>query len=535
LLILALATAVAMVAGLMATRAVARFSVAYRLFDLPDPKRRVHVRPTPRLGGIAVFAAMACGLTAAFGALLLTGGELLPAQWRFFAGILIGGGVVFSVGVVDDLRGVRPAVKVAAQVGAAVLVYLLGFQVEVLSLGGTRELTLGWLGLPLTILWIVGVTNSFNLIDGMDGLAAGIALVALLTTLTVALALGNLEVALVCATLSGALLGFLRYNFSPAQIFLGDSGSLFVGFMLAVLSVHGSLKTATAVLVLVPLSALAIPLLDTGIAIVRRWLRGVPLSGADARHIHHRLLAVGMSHRRAAMLMYGVAIMLAAIGVSLVFAPPTVVTGVALAGGLICLALLLYGLHHLDYHEFTEAGAVLVSGAIRVRRVIQDQIHARDLCQLFQVSRNIEELRAVLSDNAGNFGFVGLTICEEVGAERDETDLSTRCANPRAWKLDYPVVPVGFSDTNPFVLRIWCDPGEGDRPLGALRVARILAPALSGWLVAHGILTPGYVHSADGKAGVGLRHLLPASAPRAGTRVRRLFSAARGPALPAAD
>src|SRR5690606_28021343 len=165
---------------------------------------------------------------------------------------------------------------------------------------------LGWMALPVTLLWIVGVTNAFNLIDGLDGLATGIALVALGTTAIAAVLLGNPEVLVVCLALTGALIGFLRYNFNPARIFLGDSGSLFIGFLLAVLSVHGSMKSATAVLILVPLSALALPLLDTFLAIGRRRLRGGPLSRADSRHIHHPLLAIEFTHRTSVILLYGV-------------------------------------------------------------------------------------------------------------------------------------------------------------------------------------------------------------------------------------
>src|SRR5690606_6219698 len=149
----------------------------------------------------------------------------------------------------------------------------------------------------------------------------------------------------------------------------GDSGSLFIGFLLAVLSVHGSMKSATAVLVLVPLSALALPLLDTVLAIGRRWLRGVPLSSADSRHIHHRLLALGFTHRAAVILLYCVAAALAAAGIAAAFAPRREIFLVAMGGGVVCGGILLYGLRHLDYHEFLEAAAVLLGGVLRVRRV----------------------------------------------------------------------------------------------------------------------------------------------------------------------
>lgn len=532
MLLLAFVGAFSTFSALLTTPLVIRAAARWGWYDVPSDGRRVHTRPIPRLGGVAVFLATAVGLAVSALSWSVLAAQAPPEQMKLVAGILLGGGLLLAAGAYDDIRGLRPAQKIFVQVAAALVVYALGFQVQVLSFGPVTELALGAWSLPLTVVWVVGITNAFNLIDGLDGLATGIALVALLTTFVVAITLGNLEVAVFCIALSGALFGFLRYNFSPARIFLGDSGSLFVGFMLAVLSVHGSMKTTTAALVIVPLFALAIPLLDTGIAIVRRWLRGVPLSGADARHIHHRLLALGLSHRRAALVMYGAAAALAVLGISLAFAPSTVVVAVAVAGGCVTLALLLYGMHHLDYHEFAEAGAVVISGVFRLRRVIQDQIHARDLCQVIPQAASLSELEAILADNAQNFGFVGMSICEEISAERSHSDHEVRCANPRAWKLDYPVVPLGCSDPNPFVLRVWCDPGEGDRPLGALRVARILAPSISTWLVRTGILAPGQLQRGERGVGVGLRHILPSPDSVFPARVRqpgvrRLLSAAR--------
>ncbi len=486
MLLLAFVGAVSALSALLATPLVIRGAVKWGWYDVPSDGRRVHTRPVPRLGGVAVFVATAAGLAASALSWRILAAEVPPEQFKLVAGVLLGGGLLLLAGAYDDIRGLRPAQKILVQVAAAVIVYALGFRVQALSIGATDVLILGGWALPLTVVWVVGITNAFNLIDGLDGLATGIALVALLTTLIVAVALGNLGVAVFCIALGGALFGFLRYNFSPARIFLGDSGSLFVGFMLAVLSVHGSMKTATAALVIVPLFALALPLLDTGIAIMRRWLRGMPLSGADARHIHHRLLALGLSHRRAALVMYGAAATLATFGISLAFAPPTVIVGVAVMGGFVTFGLLLFGMYHLDYHEFAEAGSVMFSGMFRLRRVIQDQIHARDVSQVIARAESLEQLGAILSDNAANFGFVGMMVCEEASVSHDQPALDLRRAHPSAWKLDYPVAPSTSVDAGGYVLRIWCDPREGERPLGALRVARILAPCVWTWLARPG-------------------------------------------------
>jgi UDP-GlcNAc:undecaprenyl-phosphate/decaprenyl-phosphate GlcNAc-1-phosphate transferase len=475
---------VAVVASVLVTPLVVRTAIARGLLDVPRDDRRVHKRPVPRLGGVAVAIAMGVALAAVWlaGALDLPGVDPRPG---FLQAVLLGGAIVFAAGLWDDIRGLSPLAKLSAQVMAALVAFGYGFRIDVLGLG-QGELALGWVALPLTVLWVVGVTNAFNLIDGLDGLATGVAIVALGTTLAAALALGNGEVVLTCAALLGALLGFLRYNFNPARIFLGDSGSLFVGFMLAVLSVYGSLKSATAVLVIVPLFALALPLFDTGLAIARRWLRGVPLSGADARHIHHRLLALGLTHRRAAVTLYLVASAIAALGLLLAFAPPTTVLAIAMAGGLASILLLLYGLRRLEYHEFVEAGAVLGSGVLRVRRVIQDQIYAREMAQTVAAAGSFEQLDHVFETFAPSFRFIGMEVCRESsGCRQRIADASA--GMERAWKLDYPVTSRLSADDDPYVLRIWCGPEARSRPYGAERVARILAPALEEWLVRAGL------------------------------------------------
>ncbi|HEV2148461.1 MAG TPA: MraY family glycosyltransferase [Longimicrobiaceae bacterium] len=475
--------AVALLSGFVLTPVVIRTAVAWQMFDPPHEDRRVHTEPLPRVGGVAVFLAMGAGLLVT--ALASLGGvELLSGPRSFFYGVLFGGGIIFATGLVDDVRGLRPGAKLVAQLVAAFVVYAYGFRIDVVGVGST-ELALGWFALPLTILWIVGVTNAFNLIDGLDGLATGIALVALVTTLTVSLALGNLEVSLLSVALLGSLLGFLRFNFNPARIFLGDSGSLFVGFMLAVLSVYGSQKSATAILAVVPLFALAVPILDTSLAIVRRWLRGVPLSQADGRHIHHRLLALGLTHRSAVIVLYVTATVLAMLGLSLVFAPPPAVMSVAAAGAGVTLFLLVYGLRRLQYHEFVEAGSVLASGVFRARRVIRDQIHAQDVGQVVRHAKTLEEVNAILEDNATLFEFLHMEVCRErAHGSRPLVLFNGHAA--RAWKLDYPVTSHDFVESDDYVLRIWCNPRTGSRPYGAERVAQILAPMVEEWMERYG-------------------------------------------------
>jgi UDP-GlcNAc:undecaprenyl-phosphate GlcNAc-1-phosphate transferase len=303
--------------------------------DLPGG-RKIHRQPIPRIGGLAVFAGFFAGL--AFAA-VATGSfpSTLSKVSVYWQGMALAATGILLVGLVDDIRGLSFYWKFAAQTTAAVFVWLCGFRIEILThpLGG--ELELGILSLPLTVLWIVGITNAVNLIDGLDGLATGIALITALAVGVIAFVRAELGVTAASVALAGSLMGFLRFNFNPARIFLGDSGSMFLGFVLAVTAVRGSQKGPTAVAILVPLLVLGLPLLDTGAAVVRRLYRlghrGAHTNGAlrhvlgnfrevfqaDRGHIHHRLLEVGMSQRWAVLLLYGVGSLFALCAFLLVF------------------------------------------------------------------------------------------------------------------------------------------------------------------------------------------------------------------------
>ena len=480
--ILIAAFAMAALTAFVVTPVVVRAAVSRGVYGHARIREGVEHKPVPRLGGIAVCIAMTVALLAALPSALAAGALRPDDPARFFGGLLLAGWILFAAGVVDDLRNLRPRHKLAAQCLAAVVAYSFGFRIEGLSFGEGTVL-LGMMSLPLTVLWIVAVTNAFNLIDGLDGLATGIALVALVTTLAVAGMLGNGEVALVCAALAGALLGFLRYNVRPARIFLGDSGSLFVGFMLAVLSVHGSTKSATAVLAVIPVLVLALPLLDTLLAILRRWLRGTPIWGADERHLHHRLLAIGLTHTRAAVLLFLAAAAMAMLGLVLAFAPPGVVGATATAGAAACIALLLFAIKRLGYHEFVEAGAAVTSGAARLRQSIRDQIHARDVAHVIAAAESEEHLRAILADNAPVMGFLALVFCRESSPEAARLSLPPAQA-ARAWRLDYPLTVDGASGDpgDPYVLRVWSGAEDGGPLTGSGRAVRVLAEAIQEWL-----------------------------------------------------
>jgi UDP-GlcNAc:undecaprenyl-phosphate GlcNAc-1-phosphate transferase len=474
---------IAAVASITLVPYVIHVAVGRELYDMPDETRRIHTRPVPRLGGVAVFIATALGLLAAPLSAPLLGieNELSPERQRFFTSILLGGAILFVTGLVDDLRGLRPAAKLGAQCVAAAVVFLHGQQIQVLNLEPLATISLGWLSLPITVLWIVGVTNAFNIIDNMDGLATSVALVALMTVLAAALGLGNTDVVLIGLALTGALLGFLRYNFYHARIFLGDSGSLFIGFMLAVLSVHGALKSATTVLIAVPLFALAVPLFDLSLSILRRWLRGVSIATADTRHISHRLLAIGLTQRCVVMVLALVAGVFGLLGLLLAFAPPPALRYIAFSGGVVTLLLLIFGMRRLNYPEFVESRAALASEARRIRRIIHHQIYAREMAQQILEAESMGEVSSILQNSASVFGFQKVLVARE-------TELDDRCGGasrraPHGWKLDYEIMGADLTD-NPYVLRICCASGSPRLacPDGAERVARILGPAVEQWL-----------------------------------------------------
>jgi UDP-GlcNAc:undecaprenyl-phosphate GlcNAc-1-phosphate transferase len=459
-------------AALLLTPVVLRVARRLHLYDHPG-ERRVHTSPIPRLGGIAVCLATFVGFACA----AVVSPSTARAHFTLLVGIVLGGVVMFGAGLWDDVRGLSPRGKLLAQLVAASIVCLLGFRIDALTLGGSPHMVAGVVGVPLTILWIVGITNAFNLIDGLDGLATGVAIVALGTTLATALVLGRDDVALVAAALLGALFGFLRYNFNPARIFLGDSGSLFIGFMLAVLSVRGSTKSSTAVLAIVPLFALALPLLDTLLAMARRWLRGSPFSTADGRHIHHRLLALGLTPRRATALLYVVAAALASVALMIALAPPEQVLLITAGGGAVSLVLLMVGLKGLKYHEFSEAGTLIAVAPAKMRRILRDRIEARDLAQLVAVAESRVALNAILEDHAPLFGFMHMELCAP--AAITQRALLRDIDFAQAW---WAVFPLGRRAAAAEALVIWCPTFESSRPHGTERVARILTPALIEWL-----------------------------------------------------
>jgi UDP-GlcNAc:undecaprenyl-phosphate GlcNAc-1-phosphate transferase len=280
--------------------------------DRPEA-RKVHRKVMPRLGGLAVYTG--------FVTAVLVTMPLTPA----LRGLLLGMTLILLLGIWDDTRGLSPRVKLAGQVVAALVLLPLGVQVHFITNPFNGHIVdLGWLSIPVTIFWVVAVTNAVNLIDGLDGLAGGVSCIAAVTMAVVGWtqwqvfgAAGQREIIMLALMLAAALLGFLRYNFHPARIFLGDCGSMLLGYTLAVMAIMGLTKSVTAVSVLVPLVILGIPLLDTFFAILRRCHRHRPIFQPDKEHLHHQLLAMGLSHRQAVLVIYGVSALLGASAVIL--------------------------------------------------------------------------------------------------------------------------------------------------------------------------------------------------------------------------
>ena len=320
--------------------------------------------PLPRFGGLGIGAAATLAL-ALLGVAFAPVRALLDYSRLELWAVYLGGGVVFALGMVDDVRPLKAPPKLIVEVAVAVGMYAAGVRAATVWLPfGIVEL--GQVaGLLFTVLWIVGITNAFNLLDGIDGAAAGAAIFALLAVFFASVQLGNPLVALLTVALAGSTLGFLRWNFAPARIFLGDSGSLFLGFVLASLALRGATKGATIVAIAIPVVAFALPVTDTLLSMLRRGLRGAPLMRGDREHLHHRLLAMGLTTRQAVALLYVVSAAFAL--ASMLFLNPNLRS---LAVFLTMLAVVVwFAERHLKVFELTELARIARRGFVQTRAI----------------------------------------------------------------------------------------------------------------------------------------------------------------------
>jgi UDP-GlcNAc:undecaprenyl-phosphate GlcNAc-1-phosphate transferase len=418
------------------TPVVGRLAVAQGWLDQPDGDRKSHAQPVPAVGGLAVVGAMFLALAAAVLVRAQSTAHLVEAG-ALFVPLFLGAGMVTAVGLLDDVRGVTPWVKLSVQAGAALLLCFSGFRVQGLSnpFGGSMDV--GVLAIPLTVLWLVGMSNAFNLIDGLDGLAAGLGFVATLGLLAAAAVSGRPDATLVAAALAGALLGFLPYNFGfrPARIFLGDCGALTVGFVLAAVAVRGSIKTSATIAVVVPLLALALPILDVVLAVVRRFVRRRPIFGADQDHIHHRLVALGLTPRRAVLTLYAAAVFGTALALAAAMGPRQVAWAAALLG----ILLLWRGVRALGYWEVPELQRALLNRLAARARAPGDGA-LRGLEEDLRKADSLERAWDRICETAWSLGFEELHVepRRESGKDCPELHAFAPAALPRAQRRGFP-------------------------------------------------------------------------------------------------
>ncbi|ACB85941.1 glycosyltransferase family 4 protein [Natranaerobius thermophilus] len=278
--------------SLIMTPLLRKISYKVGAVDQPKESRKIHNHVMPRLGGPAIFLSFLISLI-----------MYVPLETEFY-GLLMGSILILVIGMLDDIYGLSPLIKLGGQVAAVLVFIAFGNQVEFLTNPFDGLFYLGVLSIPVTVMWMVGVTNALNLIDGLDGLASGVSAIALTAFAIIAVQNEQMLVALTALALLGGILGFLKYNFYPAKIFLGDSGSLLLGYMISALSVMGLLKSVTMVTFIIPMLLLGVPILDTFFAILRRYWHKRPIFQADKGHLHHRLLNLGMSHKQAVLFIY---------------------------------------------------------------------------------------------------------------------------------------------------------------------------------------------------------------------------------------
>ena len=399
--ILGIFVAAALISFLL-TRSIRNIANSRGWVYAPSSSRHILKDLIPRLGGIAIFISFAViGVTLI--AIPSVAGVEASLSRRTVLHILGPATLVFLLGLYDDFKPLKAHVKFAVQALAATLLFFGGFGVFQLPLLFGSH-TPAWLALPLTILWVLWITNAFNLLDGVDGLAAGSALFSTLTVFVVSLVSGNFLISSLTLALAGTILGFLRFNFNPATIFLGDGGSLFIGFMLSALALAGAQKTPTLVAVAIPVVSFGLPVLETVLSVFRRFLSGQPLFTADRGHIHHKLLERGFSQRQVVLILYSVSAACGLLSLFLLY-PSGSLVGIVL---FVIGAGIWVGVQHLGYHEFIELGR-MAHRTMEQKRIIVNNLAIRRATEALSKSQDIDGVGRVLRDTfeANDFdGFV---------------------------------------------------------------------------------------------------------------------------------
>ena len=419
--------ALSVVLALVITPLVRDFLGKYFL-DHPDGVRKKHTTPVPRVGGIAIVISYVITFAIAL-ALPFTYTQHLHHELHNIVPLTLVASVVFFTGVLDDLIGLAAWQKLLGILAASVMAYFLDIHVQIPLLRALPAWP--WIGFAITVIWLVGCSNAFNLIDGMDGLAAGVGLFATVTMLLAALTQNNLPLMMATIPLAGCLLAFLRYNFNRASVYLGDSGSLTLGFMLGCFGALWSNKSVTMVALTVPLLAVSIPLLDVVLSILRRFLRNRPIFQADRGHIHHRLLDRGLSPRNAVLTMYGLCGLVAVLSL-LISAVHNQFSGliVIVFGGAVWV-----GIRQLNYTEFASASRMLFGG--KFRRIIDVETRLKDFEANLTKATNVEECWGFIRAGSRDFGFHEVRMSFD-GRLFEDMHFTTSKATPR-WQLRIPL------------------------------------------------------------------------------------------------
>ena len=281
----------------ISTPAVKKFAEKIGAIDIPKDERRVHNKPMPLMGGLAIYIAV-----------VITSLMYMNIDKRLVA-TLIGGTIILISGIIDDTKEMSARMKLLFQIVAAIVLIGGGVRIETITNPFSKTsqfIYLGVFSIPITIFWIVGITNTLNLIDGLDGLSSGIAMISSLSFMFVANKFNHAPVMVLSAILAGGCLGFLPFNFNPAKIFAGDTGALFLGFMLASLSIEGVMKSVATIAFVVPIIILGVPIFDTAFAILRRLINGKSIMEADKGHLHHRFLKLGYSQKKTVLILYSI-------------------------------------------------------------------------------------------------------------------------------------------------------------------------------------------------------------------------------------
>ncbi|MFZ5470301.1 MAG: MraY family glycosyltransferase [Myxococcota bacterium] len=442
---------VALMVGAALTLVVRHFAHRFGWLDQARSSRKVHRAPIPRLGGVAIVGGFFAPLLGLFWVDSFVG-ETFQAATQLVWGLFIGGLAIALLGLYDDLRGAGAPLKFAVQCAVAFALYQLGARIEVLANPFGAPLQLGVFSLPFTVLWIVGVVNAMNLIDGLDGLAGGVAFFAVATNFALAATRGDILMCLMMAALGGAILGFLVFNFNPASIFMGDTGSMFLGFVLAITSVVTSTKSGTAVAILVPVISLGLPIMDTLLAMVRRTLLGRPMFSADKEHIHHRLMSrVHLSHRNAVLVLYALCCLFGLTALGLSFAN-SAQSAMLLAGMAIVIIVLMRKLGYLTPKQ------VLAVNEARKRNV-ELRAMVKNVIEAVRTAEQLTDIWAAIAPLAGVMDAAKLELALQRGSDGGgegfsfSTTRPSGSAVPLEVRLEIRVTqrPVGFISMS------WCD------------------------------------------------------------------------------